>query len=322
MQARILSSSEEILSALEDKAPKYIKAFYNSRLGGIILDPAFMSVPIDDHMVHRGHSVFDVIGVVEGRVIMMDRHLRRFEASAKQARIELPMSTQDMKTALLDLVAASKLHNAQIRCWMSTGPGSLGVVPTSGMSTLYAAVTEADYMKPYGEGFKEFTVGVPLKPKFLATMKSTNYLLNALCATESQEKGGRLGVQLDDQGYVTESCVANLAFVLPEQVLVTPPFDKILNGITIERVMHHAQELVKEGRLSGVEQRQIHVSEAKKAVEMLQCSADRVEGIIEWDGESIGTGEVGPVTKYIQQAMLAGNLDQNLTELVPYQRFS
>ena len=34
-------------------------AFYSSRLGGITTDPALMVVPMDDHLVHRGHAVFD-----------------------------------------------------------------------------------------------------------------------------------------------------------------------------------------------------------------------------------------------------------------------
>ena len=35
------------------------KAFYSSDLGGIVTHPALMLVAIDDHMVHRGHAVFD-----------------------------------------------------------------------------------------------------------------------------------------------------------------------------------------------------------------------------------------------------------------------
>jgi 4-amino-4-deoxychorismate lyase len=34
-------------------------AMYSSLVGGIITDPALMVLPLDDHMVHRGHGVFD-----------------------------------------------------------------------------------------------------------------------------------------------------------------------------------------------------------------------------------------------------------------------
>ena len=34
-------------------------AFFSSILGGIVRDVDLMTVPIDDHLVHRGHAVFD-----------------------------------------------------------------------------------------------------------------------------------------------------------------------------------------------------------------------------------------------------------------------
>jgi hypothetical protein len=39
----------------------------------------------------------------------------------------------------------------------------------------------------------EFISSTPLKPPLLASMKSTNYLLNALCAMDSEGGGGVLG---------------------------------------------------------------------------------------------------------------------------------
>lgn len=41
-------------------------AMYSSIFGGIILDPAMMVIPMDDHMVHRGHGVFDTAIILDG----------------------------------------------------------------------------------------------------------------------------------------------------------------------------------------------------------------------------------------------------------------
>lgn len=41
-------------------------AMYSSIFGGITLDPAMMVIPIDDHMVHRGHGVFDTAMLMDG----------------------------------------------------------------------------------------------------------------------------------------------------------------------------------------------------------------------------------------------------------------
>jgi len=37
-----------------------------------------MILPIDDHMVHRGHGVFDTAHVCDGRCHLLDRHLGQF----------------------------------------------------------------------------------------------------------------------------------------------------------------------------------------------------------------------------------------------------
>lgn len=41
-------------------------AMYSSIFGGITTDPAAMVIPIDDHIVHRGHGVFDTAAIMDG----------------------------------------------------------------------------------------------------------------------------------------------------------------------------------------------------------------------------------------------------------------
>ena len=48
-------------------------AFYSSRLGGITTDPALMVVPMDDHLVHRGHAVFDTATMTQVRQCVLLR---------------------------------------------------------------------------------------------------------------------------------------------------------------------------------------------------------------------------------------------------------
>ena len=43
-------------------------AMYSSVYGGIVTDESLMCVPMDDHMVHRGHAVFDTACVVNEKV--------------------------------------------------------------------------------------------------------------------------------------------------------------------------------------------------------------------------------------------------------------
>lgn len=48
---------------------KGYRAMYSSILGGITTDAALMLLPIDDHMVHRGHGVFDTAVISDGYAV-------------------------------------------------------------------------------------------------------------------------------------------------------------------------------------------------------------------------------------------------------------
>ncbi|KAL5185036.1 D-amino-acid transaminase, chloroplastic [Glycine soja] len=51
------------------KGKQQFLAMYSSIFGGITTDPAAMVIPMDDHMVHRGHGVFDTAAIMDGSVI-------------------------------------------------------------------------------------------------------------------------------------------------------------------------------------------------------------------------------------------------------------
>jgi 4-amino-4-deoxychorismate lyase len=61
---------DQLLESLHEKWGSVKKqpypAMYSSVYGGIILDPAMMVIPMDDHMVHRGHGVFDTAIILDG----------------------------------------------------------------------------------------------------------------------------------------------------------------------------------------------------------------------------------------------------------------
>lgn len=282
-KVQILSNREAILEALDRNtraSQLKIKAMFNSRLGGIITDQAFMSIPIDDHMTHRGHAVFDTLSIIHGRAFCLEQHLDRIIKSARQAKIELPMTKNEMGETLKHLAASTSHRYCKLRYWISAGPGNMYITPCPGMSAFYAIATEGDTRNFSNDFSQEWTVSTPLKPRYLATMKSTNYLLNALCALESEEKGGRFGVWTTEDGYIAESCIANIVFLLPGGRLVTPPFDDILHGTTVARILINAQELVMQGKISSVEQRPIHIDEAKTCIEMFMACGDSIKPVL------------------------------------------
>lgn len=289
------------LRALRARQPVKFAAFYSSQLGGIVTDPALMVLPFDDHMVHRGHGIFDTAGLVGGRIYDLEAHLDRFVQSAERSKLALPGTRAHMRDIIIRTAAASGRRDGSIRYWLSSGPGSLALSPAAGAEPGFFVMIFPGLVYPehwYTDGLKVMTTTYPIKPALYAITKSTNYLPNVLMQMEAKEAGMDNGVFVDEAGHVGESSNMNVAFVTADGVLRHPKFDHILSGCTSLRLLELAPSLQREGLLKGVEVCDIPVADARAAREMLLIgSSVKVAPIVEWDGQPIGDGKPGAVAR-------------------------
>ncbi|XP_020576401.1 D-amino-acid transaminase, chloroplastic-like [Phalaenopsis equestris] len=272
-------------------------AMYSSYFGGIILDPSMMVLPIDDHMVHRGHGVFDTAVILNGYLYELDTHLDRFLNSASKAKISSPFPKETLKSILIQTTAASKCRRGSLRYWLSAGPGDFLLSSSGCPEPAFYAVVIADNFSQRKEGVKVVTATTPMKPPIFATMKNVNYLPNVLAIIEAEEKGAFASVWVDDNGHIAEGPNVNVAFISNKKELLLPTFDNILTGCTAKRLLALAPKLVEKGLLKGVETRNITVDEAKNSAEMMYVGSTLpLLPIIEWDGKPVGNGKVGELT--------------------------
>jgi len=306
---RTLTSEAVIdqLRALRKRQPVKYSAFYSSQFGGVVTDPALMVLPFDDHMVHRGHGIFDTAAIVEGRIYDLEAHLSRFIRSAAHARLALPGSQDDMRDLIVRTTAASGTRDGSIRYWLSSGPGNLDLTPAAGAEPAFFVVIFPGLGYPprwYTEGMKVMTTTYPIKPALYAVTKSTNYLPNVLMQMEAKEAGMDNGVFIDAHGHIGESSNMNLAFVTADGVLRHPRFDHILSGCTSLRLLELAPALVARGLISGVEVSDITVADAKAAREMLLLgSSIKVAPVVAWDNQPVADGRPGPVSKALLELL-------------------
>jgi 4-amino-4-deoxychorismate lyase len=297
-------SADQVLGALRDiraRQPVKYWAFYSSQLGGVVTDPALMVIPFDDHMVHRGHGIFDTAGLVNGRIYDLEAHLDRFVLSAERSKLAVFGSREHMRDLVVRTTAASGRRDGSIRYWLSSGPGSLELSPAAGAEPGFFVMVFAGLSYPerwYTEGLRVMTTTYPIKPPLYATTKATNYLPNVLMQMEARESKLDNGVFIDQQGHVGESSNMNVAFVTEDGVLRHPRFEHVLAGCTSLRLLELAPSLVRSGLLAGVEVCDIPVEQARRAREMvLLGSSIKVAPVVEWDARPIGDGRPGPVSK-------------------------
>ncbi|HVO94117.1 MAG TPA: aminotransferase class IV [Terriglobales bacterium] len=276
-------------------------AMYSSVFGGIVTDPALMVLPLDDHMVHRGHAVFDTATLIHGSLYQLDPHLDRLIRSADSARIRLPFPRERLRQIILETAAVSRRREGSVRYWLSAGPGGYGLGPAECVGSSFYVIVFKQEAYPesyYQKGVKLITSQVPIKPPLFARIKSTNYLPNVLVVLEAKDRGVDNGIFIDPRGMVAESSNMNVAFVTKDRIFRHPPFEAILSGITIQRVLDFAQRLVQQDALNAVRLADIPVEEGRAAAEMMLVgSSIKVAPVVEWDGRKIGDGKPGPVAK-------------------------
>lgn len=307
-------------------------AFFSSEMGGIVTDPGFMVAHLDDHMIHRGHAVFDTAIVFDGYMYQLDAHLDRLLKSAAKASIPLPsgMGREQMKRTVLETVAVSCKTNAQVRFFLSAGRGGFGLTHRLCVdSSFYVIVYTQDEeetgpLDRYMKGYAVKTSPVPIKSAFFSRLKSTNYLPNVLCQLDAEEDGYDQGIFLDENGFIAEGPNMNIGIIRSDSTLVIPPFDNALPGLTLRRMIELLPEAIEKGLtgITSIEQRHITVEEAKNAEEVFLVSSSLiVMPVVRWDSETIRDGKPGGVTLQLRRLIqldMAPASDSDVHDEVPY----
>lgn len=230
---------ERMCYAVKPKAALNFKAFYSSELGGIITEPAFMMIHMDDHMVHRGHSVFDLSRIEKGNLYLFDRHLERFLISARLSNISIGNTLERIRKIILETCSASMVRDGEVRFWLSAGRGGFSLNPYEcETSSFYVQVIERKIDVPkFHEGWRIKSSKIPAKSGPIGKICSTNFLSNAMSLMEAEASGSQQGVFLDENGYVAGSSNLNFMLYTGDKRLLVPCFDNCLAGCTVTRVI-------------------------------------------------------------------------------------
>ncbi len=308
---------------LEDPRRDRYFAMYSSVLGGVVTDPRLMTIPLDDHLVHRGDGVFETFVIVGGKVYQLDAHLARLKRSAELAGLPFPATEAEIRLLLLETSAVAQAREAVLRIFLSRGTGGFSVSPGEcPQRHIYIIVTAPDPIPTsfHLHGMKVITSRVPLRDPAFAEMKGCNYQPNALLELEASQAGADSALWVDEEGHLAEGSNKNVAIVTRDRVFKAPPFRRALRGTTLLRVLDLARKLQREGVLAGVEQSEVSREEAYRAAEMMFLGTSlRVVPIVMYDGQPIGEGRPGPVTRALGERLEEDmRHNENLLTPIPY----
>ena len=277
-------------------------AFFASVNGEIApADQARISVL--DNGFTFGDGVYETLRTYGGRPFHLDRHLERLRASARMLDFAIPAADDALAADLDRLLKRAANPESYIRIIVSRGVGEISYRfdRIQGPTIVMAARA----YEPFAEA--QYRDGIPViiasirrnSPQALdPAMKSCNLINNILAVREAQAKKAAEPLMLNERGDVAEGASANV-FIVSGGALVTPPLDAgILPGVTRALVLEQARALQIEAREQSVPVRTLLGADEA----FITSTLKEVMPIATVDGQPIGGGKPGPVTKKLLEA--------------------
>jgi len=267
-------------------------------INGELVDKEDARISVFDHGLLYGDGVFEGMRSYAGKVFRLEEHLERLWQSAAAIQLEIPGNKQQMTAAVMETLVANDIQDGYIRLVVTRGVGTLGLDPNRCIQPQVIIITDFITLYPdefYREGMEIVTAStIRNHPQALdPRIKSLNYLNNILAKIEGLEAGCVEALMLNHLGEVAE-CTGDNIFIVRDQQLLTPPYEAgVLHGITRATVMELARE-------DGIPVRETTMSleDLYGADEcFLTGSAAEVVPVIKVDGNVIGEGTPGPVTR-------------------------
>ncbi len=279
-------------------------------------------IGIMTHSLHYGIATFEGIRAnwnsdhKQMYIFRLKEHYERLDNGCRILKINLPYTLDELCQVTVKLVKKCGFQeDIYIRPLAYKNSEALGV-------RLHGL--ECDFLVfafPWGSYLPDkVSCGVSSWrcPKEVPRAKLTGlYINNALAKTEAIENGFDEAIMLTADGYVADGSGENI-FLVTDGKLVTPAsYNSILMGITRDTVIKLAKnELGMETIEKSIERTELYTAGEC----FLTGTAANITPVVEVDRRQIGNGEIGEITKKLQQLysdVIRGNNSKYLDWCTP-----
>ena len=204
-------------------------------------------ISVLDRWFNYGDGLFETMRSYSGNVYRLECHLNRLFKSAGSIFIDLPMTKNEIRSAINQLLELNKLSNSLVRLTISRGQQEPGInIDYSAPPTIVIMARPTSRIKDNalkkGVGIKIHKnsgiriQGIPNQ------IKSCNYLSNILLREKAIKEGCFETILLDSNNNITEGTFTNI-FIIKNKKLLTPIVNEfVLNGITRQAILDICQE--------------------------------------------------------------------------------
>lgn len=253
-------------------------------------------VSIFDRGLLFGDGVYDVVTVLEGRLVDAEYHLARLDRSCRMIELANPLSIDAWRVVLEELLVRTGVREGLTYVQVTRGTAERDFAFPAGVRPTAFAYARGKVLldDPHVRGVEVVTVP-DLRWK-RCDIKATSLLAPVLAKQEARRRGAFEAFMHDD-GVVTEGGSSN-AFIVRGGTVVTRALTAaILPGVTRHVVLELAA-----GAGYVCEERPFTVAEMLAADEVFLSSATTfVLPVVRVDGVDVGGGVPGPVALRLRE---------------------
>ncbi|GLK86127.1 branched-chain amino acid transferase [Ancylobacter defluvii] len=303
-----MSSMEAVFAGYEQRLAE-LKASTNPLADGVawvageMVPLAEARIPLMDQGFLRSDLTYDVPAIWDGRFFRLDDHLDRLERSCAKLRLRSPLDRASIRATLVEMAAMSGIRDAFVCLIVTRGLKQVrGNRPEDLANNLYMFVAPYVWVVPPemqrtgAPAIVTRTVRRTPPGAFDPTVKNLQWGDFTRGLIEAQDRDAVYPLLPDGDGNLTEGAGYNIVLV-KDGVLYTPERG-VLEGVTRKTVMEIAAA-------KGIEVRMEHVPVdlAYRCDELFFCTtAAGIMPVTTLDGQPVGGGQVGPITRQIWEA--------------------
>lgn len=276
-------------------------------IDGVLVPAERAVVSVFDRGFLYGDSVFESLRTYGGKPFDLAEHLGRLERSAERVFIPLPVGLSVLDREVRQAIEAHSSPERYVRLTLTRGMGrSLGLDPELADTPL-RVITITDLTLPspalYEQGIHAISYRIERASDAaaVAAAKIGSYLLAVLAMRAARAAGAQEALLEAHNGDVLEGTTSNVFAIFRGKLCTPPDSAAILPGITRAHVLTLAQS-------AGipVELRALPKAELAFADEIFVCSSIReLVPVVNLDGQTLGAGVPGPVTRELLRAYRA-----------------
>jgi len=252
-------------------------------------------------------GVYEVTSVLQGRLVDNAGHLARLHRSLSELEMDAPASDAEIQTIQNTLIKRNGVQQGLVYLQVTRGAADRDFAYPEGVKPSLVMFTQAKNLLQSPQAERGISVITTRDIRWKRRDIKTVGLLAPSMAKMIAKRAGADDAWLVEDGKVTEGSSNNAYIVTRDGTLVTRQLgNEILAGITRKAVL----ALARTSDLK-IEERAFTVQEALDAAEAFITSATTfVMPVVNIDGQPVGDGRPGPVTRRLRELYISTALQE------------